>query len=161
MVNSNAIVVMMVIYAICHSTALSQDFSTRAYSEALKTFSGFQSKGLNTQDTQRVWRCTGSRAQLTTCIFLGHHRNTNTTRYWLFFLIRFPQKYMDTLQCPWSAENHRSVVRVKRCVFTLGILVWQIILSQGLLTLQLNALTSRASSHLVMCAVNGHVWDIT
>lgn len=59
--NSNTIVVMMVIYAICHSTALSA-FSTHTHSpyrEALKTLSGFQSKGLNTQDTQ--WVCVGDK----------------------------------------------------------------------------------------------------
>lgn len=52
----------MVIYAICHSTALSQDFLHRhsSYSDALKTFSGFQSKGLNTQDKE--WMCTGVEA---------------------------------------------------------------------------------------------------
>lgn len=76
MVNFNTIVVMMVIYAICHSTALSQDFSTHSsYSEALKTFSGFQSKGLNTQDTQ--WMCIGvhtvSRAELASCVFSVRH----------------------------------------------------------------------------------------
>lgn len=68
MVNFNAIAVMMVIYAICHSTALLRLFYTlSSCSEALKTVSGFQSKGLNTQDTP--WMCkavhTVSRAGIT------------------------------------------------------------------------------------------------
>lgn len=42
----------MKIYAICHSTALLSDFSTHSSNrEALKTNSGFMSKGFNTQDT--------------------------------------------------------------------------------------------------------------
>lgn len=49
--------VMMVIYAICHSTALSKTFLNRhsSYGKALKKFSGFQSKGLNTQNKQWMY----------------------------------------------------------------------------------------------------------